>query len=273
MVEEVDIDEQYELPVGAGESLRAARKAKGLSLTDVAAETRIAQRHLEMIEAGDFAGLPGRTYAIGFSRSYAREVGLDEAMIARLVRKELELAEPEGNHRFKRTFEPGDPARVPSARLAWFSAFAGLLLVVGGSIFLWRSYIAPTGSLPWLTSDQPPAAQMAVEAEPGERQPRAAPDPAGEVVFTALEDGIWVKFYDSDGRQLMQKQMAKGETYAVPADAQGPQLWTGRPDALAISIGGRSIPPLAEGDRIMKDVPVTAAALLERVSEEVSPTG
>jgi hypothetical protein len=87
---------------------------------------------------------------------------------------------------------------------------------------------------------------------------------AGPVVFTALEDGIWVKFYDASGRQLMQKQMARGERYTVPPDADGPQLWTGRPDALEITIAGRQVPRLADGQRIVRDVPVTAEALLAR---------
>ena len=36
-----------------GEQLRVAREAKGLSLEDVAAQTRIPQRHLASIETGD----------------------------------------------------------------------------------------------------------------------------------------------------------------------------------------------------------------------------
>ena len=93
-------------------------------------------------------------------------------------------------------------------------------------------------------------------------------------MFTALEDGVWVKFYDRGGTQLLQKHMAKGERYTVPADADGPQIWTGRPDALAIEIGGKPVPKLAETQGIMKDIPVTAAALLARgaAAGPASPT-
>jgi hypothetical protein len=58
--------------------------------------------------------------------------------------------------------------------------------------------------------------------------------------------------------------MALGEHYAVPADAKGPQLWTGRPDALSITVGGRQVPKLAEEQATMRDVPVSAEALLAR---------
>jgi len=51
----------------------------------------------------------------------------------------------------------------------------------------------------------------------------------------------------------------------VPADAVDPQLWTGRPEALAITVGGRQVPRLAEEDQVMRDVPVTAEALLARL--------
>jgi transcriptional regulator with XRE-family HTH domain len=276
MVEELEEPEQPELPVGAGEMLRAARVAKGMSLAQVAEQTRITQRHLAQIEAGELGSLPGRTYALGFSRNFAKVVGLDEKAIAKQVREELALIDPDREGLAVRTFEPGDPARVPSAGLAWFSAFAALVLFLGGSFFVWNSYIAPSGSLPWLTADREAVEQAPVQPKGGTASEAMPPDSSGPVVFTALEEGIWVKFYDKYGRQLMQKQMEQGERYVVPADATDPQLWTGRPDALAISIGGRSVPKLAQSETVMKDVPVTAAALLARegeAPEPVSPTG
>ena len=62
----------------AGAMLAEARAAAKLELAEVSARTRIPQRHLAAIEAGDYAKLPSRTYAVGFSRTYARLLGLDE---------------------------------------------------------------------------------------------------------------------------------------------------------------------------------------------------
>jgi len=259
MAEEEQNIEQYQLPVSVGDKLRNAREAKGMSLAQLAAETRINQRHLAMIEAGDFASLPARTYAVGFSRTYAKVVGLDHDEIAREVRAELAMIAPR-EHRAS-TFEPGDPMRVPSARLAWISAIVALVVFGAGAVFLWRSIVAPEPSLPWLTDQQTVTSTEAAASIGGAA---VIPPPTGEVVFTAQESGLWVKFYDQNGRQLMQKQMAAGETYVVPANAAGPQLWTGRPDALTITVGGREIPRLAEREQIMRDVPVSAEALLAR---------
>jgi cytoskeleton protein RodZ len=274
-----DMEEQDEAvpsaepPRGVGPQLRAAREAKGLSLQQVAAQTRIPQRHLEVIETGDFSRLPGRTYAVGFSRTYAKTVDLDQDDVVAMVRAELDEKIGAELHHRPAPFEPGDPARVPSRGLGWFAIFALVLFLVGG-FFFFRVMFAPAGELPSLVEQQEAeqAATSAAATERQARQPRGAIDPGGQVVFTAMEEGIWVRFYDAGGR-LMEKLMARGERYAVPVDARGPMLWTGRPDALAITIGGRDVPRLADDDVVMRDVPVTAEALLARQQPATAPAG
>ncbi|MGN6497369.1 MAG: helix-turn-helix domain-containing protein [Tsuneonella sp.] len=265
MTDNVDLTAE-QLPLhGVGEQLRLAREEKGMTVAQVAAETRIPQRHLELIEAGNFNALPARTYAVGFSRSYARLVGLDEKRIAAEVRAELAQNDPAYRHRAA-TFEPGDPARVPSRALAVFSAFAAVVLLVGVFVF-YQTYFSPAAGPGPITAET-------VAARPAAPQPGAAQQPAaagGPVVFTALEDGVWVKFYDAAGAQLMQKEMSKGETYTVPADAKDPQVWTGRPYALAITVGGKPVPKLSEQDEIIRNVPVTAEALLARGDTPPAP--
>ena len=257
MEEKSDVLEE-QLPLDSvGMRLRRAREAGKLSVEQIAAETRIPQRHIQTLESGEYSRLPSRAYAIGFSRSYAKVVGLDAAEITDQVRGEL--ARASGDDRGEgQKYEPGDPARVPSRGLAWLTALAAVLLLVGGFSF-YRSYFAP-GLGPAPLSD------------PVDQAPQAERPAGGEVVFTAIEDGVWVKFYDASGAQLMQKQMAVGERYAVPTDAEGLQVWTGRPDALSITVGGREVPKLAEEQRIVRDVPVTASALLAR-NDAVAESG
>ncbi|WP_197274359.1 helix-turn-helix domain-containing protein [Novosphingobium sp. AAP93] len=244
--------------------LVVAREALGLSAAEIARRTRVTIRHIEALEAGDYSALPGRPYAIGFAKAYARAVGLGETEIADAVRLELQGRAPRPEPRVLNQFEVGDPAKTPSRLVGWLALLlVGALLAMGG--IFWRSYYAPAVSLPSLVqeADQPaPVAKPnAVRpAQPATAQPLAN----GPVMFSALEEGIWVKFYDGQGKQLMQKQLAKGESYTVPADAVSPKLWTGRPDALAITIGGQPIPRLAEVEKVMKDIPVDAASLRAR---------
>jgi hypothetical protein len=74
-----------------------------------------------------------------------------------------------------------------------------------------------------------------------------------------------VRFYDGATKKtLLEKALTRGETFTVPAEVADPRLWTGHPESLDITIGGQSVPKLADGMKTMKDVPVTAAALLAR---------
>lgn len=64
-----------------GHELRRAREAKGLTIKDVQAETKIRSKYLEAIEDGDLSVIPGEVYAKGFVRSYANFLGLDGGAI------------------------------------------------------------------------------------------------------------------------------------------------------------------------------------------------
>ena len=61
-----------------GQRLSEARLARGLSLTDVERQTRIARRYLQAFEADQWDVLPAPVYARGFLRNYARFLGLDD---------------------------------------------------------------------------------------------------------------------------------------------------------------------------------------------------
>lgn len=268
MVEETSVEDQAALTGRVGDRLRAAREKAGFDLEQVAAETRIPIRHLESIEAGQFGALPSRTYAVGFSRTYARTVGLDERDIIDQVREELAQGDLDPRATPAR-FEPGDPARVPGRGLAWFAVFAGLILIAGIYAF-YSTYFSP-GLGPAPLKD--PAEQKAATTtttRPANPAPAAVPT-GGPVVFTNEIDGTWVRFYDGAGKTLFEGVMAQGDTFTVPADASAPQIRTGRPYAFAITVGGRPVAKLSEVDEVIGNVPVDAASLLARPATVASP--
>lgn len=258
-----------ELPLmGVGERLRRAREDAGKSLAEIAAETRIPQRHLTLIEAGNFDALPARTYAVGFSRSYASAVGLDPREIADAVRAELGTTRAAAAPQRLRNFEPGDPTRVPSRGLA-LASLAALALLLVGAVMFYRTYFAPGLTPPPLTAETVAAPPTGAPAA-GSSAPAAA---SGPVVFTAQDDGVWVRFYDGAGTRLMEKEMARGEIYTVPPGTDRPQIWTGRPEALAITVGGRPVPRLADQQQVVRNMPVDAAALLARAAPGPASAG
>lgn len=61
-----------------GEKLRQAREERGISISEVAEQTRISPQYLEAIDADNYKTLPGGIFNKGFLRSYAKYVGVDE---------------------------------------------------------------------------------------------------------------------------------------------------------------------------------------------------
>ncbi|MDS1029052.1 DUF4115 domain-containing protein [Bacillota bacterium LX-D] len=61
-----------------GETLRQAREAKDLTLLDVEAATKIRLKYLEALENEKYSEIPGRVYVIGFLKSYAKFLGLQD---------------------------------------------------------------------------------------------------------------------------------------------------------------------------------------------------
>jgi cytoskeleton protein RodZ len=248
---------------GAGASLRRGREAAGLDLADIAEITKIPERHLQTMEKGQFADLPARAYAVGFARTYAKAVGLDEREIAERVRGELDEASADQAWVRPSSFEAGDPARIPSSRLSWVAAGLAVAVILAGVLF-WRSFYSPAAELPPIVAEAP-------EIPNGTPTAVTAEAAAGQVVFTATSPDVWVRLYDANGSRLFEKSLALGESFEVPADAEGPLLWTGRPEALSVTVGGRPVSRLAENQQTMKDVPVSAEALLNRPTAAPTP--
>lgn len=61
-----------------GEKLRQAREERGITISEVAEQTRISPHYLELIELDDYRTLPGGIFNKGFVKSYAKYVGIDE---------------------------------------------------------------------------------------------------------------------------------------------------------------------------------------------------
>jgi hypothetical protein len=157
-------------------------------------------------------------------------------------------------------FEPADPARVPPRTLAWTAAIIAVLIL--GGYALWRG----------LWRDGSPVAPVVASASPSPAavRPPVGTLPAvtpgnGPVVLTAT-DTVWLRISDATGKRLFEKQMAIGESYTVPPDANGPTILTGRPNALRVTVGGIEVPPLGEPEKTIKDVGVSAEALRARTA-------
>ena len=255
------MDEIEETAVASvGERLRAAREEKGITLEDIAAQTRIPRRHLESLENSDWEHLPAPTYTIGFARSYASSVGLDRTEISDQLRGELGGQRPVAAA--AEIFEPADPARTMPKWLVFgaIAAVIGLVLVMS---WLNERSLEPSGAVP----EQPAAAAPAPNAPPV-ATPAPAPAGQGPVVLTANAPA-WIQVTDQ-GRTLFSGEMAAGQRYEVPATATAPLLKAGKPEALAVTVGGASAPPVGPAGRVASDVSLLGPDLMR--GPAASPT-
>lgn len=172
--------ERSESAIGA--DLREAREGLGLDLRQIASVLNIRYVHLEAIEQGRFDDLPGATYALGFVRAYATQLGLDSATVIERFKDEAE-----GIYRTTRLSfpEPVAEARIPGGAILLVSAF--LAIVAYGS---WYVYSANDLSIADLVPKVPERLMSLIDgdgaessqdagqgAKQGER-PKAAEKPA-----------------------------------------------------------------------------------------------
>ncbi|MGH6659040.1 MAG: helix-turn-helix domain-containing protein, partial [Sphingomicrobium sp.] len=234
-----------------GDQLRAARAKKKLSLEDIAARTRIPLRHLESIEASDWAHLPAATYTVGFAKSYAAAVDLDRTEIGDQLR--AEMGNPRAVPVAPEVFEPADPARTMPKGLVVGAIIAVLLLVGLMSWFNSRS----------LSENGEPELNLAAAAPAtSPAAPVAAPVAQGPVVLSATAP-VWIAVTDRSGASYFSGMLNPGSDFTVPATAPAPLLRTGKPEALKIMVGTALAPPIGPPGQRVSDVSLLPADLLK----------
>lgn len=93
MFKNKDKEAPAESNLRVGAQLREAREARGLEISEIAAECKLQEKFLTAVEEGHTDYLPSHIYFRMFARLYADTVGLDpDQLLGRLF---LELPEPE----------------------------------------------------------------------------------------------------------------------------------------------------------------------------------
>lgn len=249
-------------PMSVGDTLREARQAQRLTLDDISARTRVPLRHLQAVEADNYAGLPSPTYAVGFARAYARAVGIPDAPVAAQVRAEVNRSGPRKPE--YTPFEMADPARVPPRGLTIVALGVAIaLLIVGGLWFASTRFQTDAGrdASNAVIATVPAAATTAVPAPTAE---------GGQVTLAATDD-VWLRVYDAGDATLFVGNMKAGDRFDVPAAAREPRVDVGRPDKLAVTLNGSAVPALGTGERPVRGVPVDGGALARRMQGDGVP--
>lgn len=243
-------DGRTDFPLPVGDRLRHARESIGMSLEEVASQTRVPMRHLEAIEASHWDDLPAPTYSIGFAKAFAEVVGLDRQEVGDDLRVELG-----GGRKVEvaPVFQPADPARVPPRTLAIGTVLVAVLLLGGYGYY--RTVALGDVQPVIVGPDTRPA------PAPGARPTAPVAQASGPVVITASES-VWIKVYERGGKSLYENTLAAGQSFEVPATAADPLLRTGRADLLRVSVGTADAPAVGPANTLVKDVSLAPSSLM-----------
>ena len=153
-----------------GQDLRAARIRRGDDLAAVSRSLKIRKDHLDALEGDRLEDLPGRTYAIGFVRSYARYLGLD--VNALVERFKAEISGRGDDHALpSNTLHDDDARRLPQG---WriLAGVIGVALIWG----VWHIFFSARDTAPPV----PPPPTLAHITEAPKPAPPASSAPATE---------------------------------------------------------------------------------------------
>jgi cytoskeleton protein RodZ len=261
--------------VGAGRTatvgrlLREAREAAGLTAADVAQSLKFSPRQVEQLEADDYDALPGTTIVRGFTRSYARLLGLDSAALlkqldARTPNVPVEVRPPDNMGL------AGEPSGL--RQLSLLASAAIVIALAAVLIGLWQYFSPelPAPSASSVVTEKEPAASVspgeagtvaAVPAAPVVAQeavavpaPGVAPGgsessaPVAPLLVFSFEDRSWLEVSDAAKQVLHTGESPAGSRIEL----------SGKPP-FDVVVGNAGKVRVTYGERVIDLVPHTRA--------------
>ena len=264
--------------MSVGEVLRRTREHKGLTIVYIADRLKIRQGYLEALEKDDVSILPGRVYAIGFVRSYAGFLGLDEDKLVYLFKNQkvghqrhTEYAMP----------IPIDDGVLPSKYVLVGCLVALLFIIMLFSIFDDDKKDAEIplppgelvgeegdiGSIPDLTTIVGNSSTQSQDDT--EDNESAAAVISSKVAVKAVDDS-WVSIRDAKtGTNIAAKLMKAGDVIEIPDDVSA-KMNTGNSGGLEIYLDGVKVDFDGVSGEVRKNVDISIDALKTLQNERKS---
>jgi transcriptional regulator with XRE-family HTH domain len=222
-----------------GARLRAQRLARQWTVTEAAKASGVRAEYLSAIEKGETENLPSIGYVLGYVRSYARVLGLDERTSVTDYKAELSgrtTKRPRGIPHFV----PRRSWRLPKGSIPALGVVAGVVMLGA-----WYGVELDTraASLP-----DAPIALDAKEVEESEATP--------DTVVTVLANApSWVSLQDERGQLVVNRVFVTGERWQMTRGASY-TLSVRDGAAIELLVGERSLGPIGTQGVPVRDYPL-----------------
>jgi len=232
-----------------GDYLRAAREERKIPIAQVSRDTKVNEKYILALEAGDFSVFPAVAYAKGFIRIYAEYLGVDPRPLV-----EQYMEQHAGLARQALPFDLGPVATRVMPGSGSYTAIAVGVVVVAAAIVAYN--LKPWKMLERKAVARPPAETEELETLPLPSLPTAPPPPAviptsapvAETVpakkklLVRAKENVVMKVY-ADKSLLFQGTIHKGkEEYWLASDSFDCRI--SKPRAVDLVLDGKSIKDL-----------------------------
>jgi cytoskeleton protein RodZ len=279
-----------------GQDLRAARLRRGDDLATVSGVLKIRKDHLEALEEERLDALPGRTYAVGFVRSYADYLGLDVVQCVERFKAEIAGRSDSDHIPQVSVIDEDENRRLPQG---WkIVAAVVVVLMIYGAYYV----IASTSSMLSQPATPPPPVQLTpkpvahIVPPPASRAavtpqgstsisntpspaagatiapPNPATLPAGQVygaqnrnarVVLRVHQATRILVQGPDGVAYINRTLNPGDVYDVP-NAVGITLTTTNASAVEVDLDGQSMGYAGQGTGVAEGISLDPQSIVDR---------
>ena len=246
---------------GEGQMLRTARENKEWSLTDTEEITKIRVRYIQALEEENYGILPGPTYAKGYLRTYAKQLGLNSdeiiALYSATLTPDVASAPP-----VLKTLQVSPKSRPLWVRPAIIGGVAVLMLIAYAA----KGLYSPENAIPDTPYTAPPLISAPKTDTATTSPPLSASESSLQITPPNAQDGLtaqlvftqpcWIEVR-IDGQAPFQGTFAAGTSKEVKGTEKIELVSIGNAGGLTVTLNGRALPMLGKAGEVRRNVVLT----------------
>lgn len=249
-----------------GEELKREREIRGISLKEIADETKISKRFLEALERNDHKTLPAPVFTRGFVRQYARYLGLNtEDIVNRYNYAAAGDDRIEKSAHLDRLVQPVTVDTPPPRK-----GIPPVYARVDRNIYVTIAIIIALALVGWWAfrykqqrnaeqAEARPVVIASTSAAAAKPQPAPPPPPAQTAtnpdmlhLTIDINDDSWITL-EADGKVIVSDELKAGEHHTYDAKDRFRFKTVGNAGGVAITINDVKVPSLGRERQVVHD--------------------